>query len=273
MLQFFNSERKALLTLLIVFIAVIITLQYKLYLAGSKKAVKQAVQKIDLSKYPPGKAKEAINSGVSRNEVKYGIENSYELTLERKPGSPDPKYDYFPLYLTQFLRIPDEYRFTDSGFPFMYDSEKDLTIVQTGDSGKTKQQLYDRKYYLLLPKAEFGLENNYENDAFIARLKRPDPEIIPYLNNNKYCNNDNDCYAGNNFCAVGAFNYFNILPFGPYGCGGMTDMDFIKLDGNYYTSVDGLNSGLGCPTVVTYNSARCINNRCKAFGRKVTCSP
>lgn len=216
-----------------------------------------------------------INSGIARKDVSFNSENTYLIKISRKPNTPAPQVEYVPQYLTKLLELPNTSRFTDSGFPFLYNSLGEGAINWDTCLPKPSELVerpFKRDYYLLLPKGALDLNKIFEDGSVTAKLEKPDVSVFPFLNDNKYCQKDSDCHVDYNFCSYGGYNYFKEATFGPYGCGQANDADFLLPDGQSYTYGALKDPKLDCFTTVKYASASCLNHRCTGQGRTVSCS-
>lgn len=268
----FNSERNILIALLSVVIIGIFLFQIRISFLESKN--KQKTINPNNGKIISPSLLDA-NSGLSRKDVSFLEENTYLVKLQRKPNTDPPKAEYIPQYLTGLLQLPLSSRFIDAGFPFMYNSKREIS--NTWDTRQPKpleliEEPFKRNYYLLLPKGTLDTAQKYENDSIFATVERSDPLVLPYLNDSKYCQRDSDCAIGYNFCSYGSFNSYKLAPFGPYGCGGGSDADYVLSNGINYSFGVQEDPELGCITQVKYASAQCIINRCIGQGRTVSCA-
>ena len=101
----------------------------------------------------------------------------------------------------------------------------------------------------------------YKNKELTATILKASPKILPYVLNPSYCEADTDCLLGYNFCYEGSWNKFRKY-ISAWGCEGPTGA----------TEEEWNQCGAGKYPVVKYSGgSQCINNKCVANNRNVTC--
>jgi hypothetical protein len=107
-------------------------------------------------------------------------------------------------------------------------------------------------------------ENGFTVSVFSER-----EDLLPYLQDRKYCVKDADCTDRTNFCALGAYNQY--AQYAIYGCAayssieGFSNDDIQKLDCS-------MNEMTGQSDVdASFTTAKCIQNVCTAVDMKVSC--
>ena len=173
-------------------------------------------------------------------------DNWYHITIAKKQAitsdEPTP-------YLRELFGLPE-----GKSFSLVYDTGE-------GDPYETR---FDFSYYIFINDQLIKLKDKYENENLIVEVANVDPKLMPYLEDSDYCESNEDCVIRSNFCAYGAFNYYQRF-IDVWGC-----------EQGFYPEEDEKSLQELCNKEtehpeVKYTGAKCINHQCVAQGRTVTC--
>lgn len=124
----------------------------------------------------------------------------------------------------------------------------------------------DNKYkmsYLLLTDKILDTNKIYEKDGLRVVVSDADKGLINYLKDPDYCEQESDCVIRENLCDYGSFNYYQEYH-SIFGCGPA-----------YYPEVGKdsreLEEENNCSVEVSYNSSKCISNRCVGEELHIQC--
>jgi hypothetical protein len=94
----------------------------------------------------------------------------------------------------------------------------------------------------------------YQDDSYLVIIEEEMPEVLPYLNDNKYCKLDSDCTGKGSFCSFGSYNEF--IPFRTYGCTGFS------VEGYSVEEIQKMEEGCEGYIKPKIEKYSCINNKC-----------
>ena len=221
----------------------------------------------------------AVEKSTRPEKPVYRIENAYEVEIGQVGNDLDTE-TYFKSskktledYLVQILRLTTS--LSDSGYAFdVIEAIGHKLPPQTGREMPWQYRPREETIYLIPKKDKLEPGKIYRDKYYKMTVSRISSDVIPYLNDVKYCEKDSDCTVSMSFCSYGGFNNYRVST-GPYGCSVAIDVDGPRrADGEYYrygSYGEFRDPDLNCFTEVTYNFATCISNQCKGQERKVSC--
>lgn len=169
----------------------------------------------------------------------------YAIEVRQKENAPTPAY-----YPYAYLRKPI------ADVLGLQDHEVIEEIVTDTSTTKWGTLNFNGNYFIFVSTVNLR-EERYENSSLIVNVKKlSDQDLIPYLVDNNYCEQDPDCTIRRAYyCQYGAFNNFESLKDHESGCTGVTFDDEIQ------QSVDTL-----CHKLL-YQNPSCSSNKCVATQR------
>ncbi len=157
----------------------------------------------------------------------------------------------------KFIRIPLMQAMGRLGEDISYSDDLGLDRVKSlradVENSSTQQFEFEGLFYLLWAGRELE-EKDYENEFLRIEVKKlRNKELIPYLQNRKYCEYDRDCMERILFeeCCVGVFNNYKRVIDRPFGCPSL--------------SVCGLNLSRCADCEVEFGEIKCVENECRGF--------
>lgn len=150
---------------------------------------------------------------------------------------------------------------TKTGYPYQGESKEGAMYRQ-----------YNSDFYIAIKGFSLDVTKTYKNSYAQATLSFVNPQIIPYLENKDYCQQDSDCVIRNSFCGYGSFNEYEYYA-DIYGCESPPyDLELLNptgqpifFDGQEYDQT------LKCYVKASYSGSACIKNQCKGTGRTLSC--
>lgn len=205
----------------------------------------------------------------SNNDIWYRMRVEFLNFGEKSHQVYFPEFNYFyPAVLPGILNVLSEGKL-ERQYPRGYPSRIlfDTTKVNSNNTGKPDPNNdYPADYFFALnPENSEVFEyktyqyNNLENNLKITFFPL-EPNLIPFLSSNEYCEKDSDCSIRHFFCTTGSYNHFDSVK-GGYGCAGMYATEEDKRQCNLATE----------HPVVKYEGPICRSNKCAAQTRTVTC--
>ncbi len=203
---------------------------------------------------------------VAKNEVK----NALDEPIAQAPADDVPETKNWKVYKIQAELLAGDGMDQTEIFTTLRDQladDSELTVFHD-DSFKGYGQTPVSLFYLTAKPASIGKKIATENVRLT--IIEEQPELLPYLQNGKYCKVDADCSSKQRFCDAGAFNEYR--PFVVFGCGsygsieGYTDQEIADLNCPLSKATDE-------PDIsADFTTAKCIQNICTAVDMQVTCT-
>jgi len=103
----------------------------------------------------------------------------------------------------------------------------------------------------------------YSFDGINFSVKNKNDLLVPYLENDKYCQTDSDCSFSKHYCGVGFYNKYRMY-YLVWGCEGPTyDENGIMLDE--------IDPEKQCILDLKYDGVSCTNNQCIGINQRYVC--
>lgn len=190
--------------------------------------------------------------------------------LPKPTATPTLTIDAYTVYNLEIkTKTNDEFNFENFIFQFANPKIRsfDLSDIAYTDSFRvysSPETTKTKHRYILMTLKDADVKPLYEDDQYQVTITPNNSLNINYLYSNNYCQTNNDCLVKEYFCRYGAFNKYERIRTS-YGCEG----NIHDYQNNYYFGpYDNIQK---CNSQVTYQSAKCINNKCIGQGRVSKC--
>lgn len=153
-------------------------------------------------------------------------------------------------YISEILNTP-------INAPIFYDAS-------TKEAGR-----FDRGYYIFLDSVanNISIDNIYKKGGLSIHVQKVNQEIVPFIKNSNYCENDNDCTIRfDNNCAYGSYNKFSEY-LDIWGCEGIL---YPQEEQKQFSKICDLTKQ---HIEIKYQRSVCVNNKCSPVGKTISCEP
>ena len=209
------------------------------------------------------------------------IQNKNTLNLVEKPqNTPIPTLSSSDYQVYKFkINLLTESEFDFSNFISLF--KQQLNIPKTNNVYTEDLKIYNvptekysdiiksnysfkNKEFIALIRKNIDVKDTYQNKLYKITLERDNSINIEYFLNKFFCQQSSDCQIINYECSYGAYNQYQQIKL-PFGCESGTH----DYQNNYYFGP--YDEVLGCNSQVTYQSTRCVNNKCVGQNRTTKC--
>lgn len=193
--------------------------------------------------------------------INQASETVYKINFSRDNGFKNNPDIFMRDYITSILEINQP----ENGLPIFYDINGNNP--HTGWNGSQTENLnrFNAEYYIILDKT-IDTAKFYKKDGLILNIQKTGQNLLPFLKNWRYCENDNDCTVRTRDCAQGSFNKFNFY-YDIFGC------ESPMYSQESWDELNKLCDSAKEHPGVNYGGSKCINNKCTGIDRKVICIP
>lgn len=208
---------------------------------------------------------EVIATPAPKTEKEANIPQNFEPTVYKFS---------FELNSGSYLVAPEVYKLIADSNDYWLEGYRDgfPGIYFDVASGRTVGDLVSGPFegveFYLLSGWDLEVGKTYSNDLYSVTILSEHSDLVPYLENNDYCEQDSDCSIRYDWCEKGGWNNFTSYHEGR-GC---------QFGGNE-GQPDGIEAELGCEElpaskgiIAQYSSVSCINNSCVADNPSFTCA-